>query len=94
MLWPRLLKRFVFAAILVFLALVIANTSVRFPIAVYGLTLPVAALLTFVYWRSFRGTTVCPTCNGTGKIQVRHGREFETDLCYSCDGEGRVPITR
>ena len=94
MLFPRLARRFVLAAVLVFLALVIVNTAVSFPVWVYLLTLPVAAGLTFLYWRTFQDTMLCPTCQGTGKIQVQHGREIETDVCYSCDGEGRVPAAR
>ena len=91
MLFPRLARRFVLVTVLAFLALVIVNTAITFPVWIYILTLPVAALLTFLYWRTFTGSVVCPTCNGTGKIQVRRGREIETDVCYSCDGEGRVP---
>jgi hypothetical protein len=92
-LFPRLAKRFVLVTICVFLALVLVNTmTIAMPMWVYALSLPVAALLTLLYWRSFKGTMVCPTCNGTGKIQVQHGGEIETDLCYSCDGEGRVPM--
>ena len=90
MLFPRLAKRFVLVTILTFLALVMLNTAVPFPLWLYLLTLPVAALLTFLYWQTFKGTMVCPTCNGSGKIEVQHGREVETDVCYSCDGEGRV----
>lgn len=93
MLFPRLAKRFVLVTICVFLALVMVSTSAALPIGVYALSLPIAALLTILYWRSFRGTTICPTCNGTGKIRVQRGREIETDVCYSCDGEGRVPTT-
>jgi DnaJ-class molecular chaperone len=58
---------------------------------IYLLSLPLAALLTFLYWQTFHGTQVCPTCKGTGKIEVQQGGEVETDVCYSCDGEGRVP---
>ncbi len=94
MLFPRLAKRFVFVLICAFLALVMVGTVAALPIWVYALSLPIAMLLTFLYWQSFAGTTICPTCNGTGKIQVRHGREVETDVCYSCDGEGRVPLIR
>jgi membrane protein implicated in regulation of membrane protease activity len=90
---PRLVKRFVLVTICVFLALVLVSTMIVLPVWVYALSLPTAALLTVLYWRSFRGTTICPTCHGTGKIQVQHGREIEVDLCYSCDGEGRVPTT-
>ncbi len=94
MLLPRLTKRFVFVTVCAFLALVMVGTVTALPIWVYALSLPIAALLTFVYWRSFKDTAICPTCHGTGKIQVQHGREIETDVCYSCDGEGRVPVTR
>ena len=94
MLFPRLAKRFVLATVLLVLAMLLVDTVVRFPPWIFLLALPVAAGLTFLYWQTFRGTAICPTCNGTGKIQVRHGREIETDLCYSCDGEGRVPVRR
>ncbi len=94
MLLPRLAKRFVLVTVCVFLALIMVGTLTALPIWVYALSLPVAVLLTFLYWRSFAGTAICPTCNGTGKIQVRHGSEVETDVCYSCDGEGRVPVIR
>jgi hypothetical protein len=94
MLFPRLAKRFVLVMILVILALIVVNTTIALPFWAYALSLPVAGLLTFLYWQTFRGTEVCPTCNGTGKIQVQHGRESETELCYSCDGEGRVLVTR
>ena len=93
MLFPRLARRFVLVTVLAFLALVVVNTGVSFPVWLYVLSLPTAALLTFLYWQSFSGTAVCPTCNGTGKIQVQHGREVEADVCYSCDGDGRVPRT-
>jgi uncharacterized protein (DUF58 family) len=92
MLAPRLVKRFVFSLILVFLALIMVHTVAALPLWVYLLSLPVAALFTFLYWRTFQGTTICPTCNGTGQVEVRHGREVEMDVCYSCDGEGRVPV--
>ncbi len=91
MLLPRLARRFALVAILAFLALVIVNTAVVFPVWIYLLSLPIAALLTFLHWQTFRGSEVCPTCQGTGKIEVQHGSEVETDVCYSCDGEGRVP---
>jgi hypothetical protein len=94
MLFPRLAKRFVLVIILVILALVVVNTAIALPYWVYALSLPVAGLLTFLYWQTFRGTEPCPTCNGTGKIQVQHGHEYETELCYSCDGAGRVPVVR
>src|SRR5512136_1595749 len=94
MLLPHLAKRFVLVTLSTFLALVMVATVTALPIWVYALSLPIAALLTFLYWRSFAGTEICPTCNGTGKIQVQHGREIETDVCYSCDGEGRVPVIR
>jgi hypothetical protein len=90
MLVSRLAKRFVLVTVLAFLALVIVNTATPLPIWIYALSLPIAALLTFMYWQTFRGTAVCPTCNGTGKIQVQHEHEVETDVCYSCDGSGRV----
>jgi membrane protein implicated in regulation of membrane protease activity len=94
MLFPRLAKRFVIILISIFLALVMINTAASIPLWIYLLSFPIAALLTFLYWQSFSGTTICPTCKGTGKIEVQHGREFEIDVCYSCDGEGRVPVTR
>lgn len=94
MLFPRLAKRFVLATVLLVLAMLLIDAGIRFPPWLFLLALPVAAGLTFLYWQTFRGTAICPTCNGTGKIQVRHGREIETDLCYSCDGEGRVPVRR
>jgi len=94
MLLPRLVKRFVIVLICVLLVLLLINATLAFPSWFYLISLPAAALLTFLYWQSFKGTTICPTCNGTGKIQVRYGREVETDLCYSCDGEGRVPARR
>lgn len=94
MLFPRLVKRFVLVTILAFLVVVTLNTVVQLPLWFYLLVLPTAALLTFLYWRTFSGTEICPTCNGTGEIEVRRGREFEMDVCYSCDGEGRVPRSR
>jgi len=44
----------------------------------------------------FAGTVVCPTCNGSGKVQVHqgYGYEIEDDYCPSCDGEGRVSASR
>jgi hypothetical protein len=94
MLFPRLVKRFLVVLICVVLVLLLINATLAFPPWIYLLSLPAAGFLTFLYWQSFKGTTICPTCNGTGKIQVRHGREVETDLCYSCDGEGRVSVRR
>lgn len=94
MLFARLAKRFVFVTILAFLVIVTLNTGLQLPLWVYVLALPAAALLTFLYWRTFRGTEICPTCNGTGEIEIRRGRAFEMDVCYSCDGEGRVPRAR
>jgi membrane protein implicated in regulation of membrane protease activity len=88
---PRLVKRFVLVSVLAFLVSVMLNTTVRLPLWFYVLVLPTAAILTFVYWRTFSRTETCPTCKGTGEIEVRRGREFEMDVCYSCDGEGRVP---
>lgn len=94
MLFPRLAKRFIVSAIAAFLALVIADTAIHFPLDTFLLVIPIAAALTFLYWLSFRGTTVCPTCGGTGKIRVKGGYGYpeEDDYCYSCDGEGRVPV--
>ncbi len=94
MLLPRLIKRYVFVMICTFLALIMVATVAPLPIWAYALCVPAAALLTFLYWRSFAGTEICPTCSGTGKILVQHGRDLETDVCYSCDGEGRVPVVR
>jgi len=92
MLFPRLAKRFVLVVVLVFLAIVLVNATVAFPIWLYLLSIPVAAFLTFLYWQTFKGTMVCPTCNGTGKTKMQQGREIELEICYSCDGEGRVPV--
>src|SRR5437588_577610 len=94
MLFPRLARRFVLVLILAILALVVVNTTIALPFWTFALSLPAAAALTFLYWQTFQGTAVCPTCNGTGKIEVRHGRDYETDVCYSCDGVGRVPVAR
>lgn len=91
MLFPRLAKRFVLVGVCAFLVLILVGTAITLPIWAYALALPAAALLTLLYWQSFNGTILCPTCHGTGKIQVQHGRTSETDVCYSCDGEGRVP---
>jgi hypothetical protein len=94
MLAPRLAKRFTIVLICVFLVLVVVYTTAKFPIWVFAISVPIAAGLTFLYGLSFQGTAICPTCNGTGKIEVRHGSEYEMDLCYSCDGAGRVPVSR
>ncbi len=94
MLLPRLAKRFALGTLSTFLALIIVGTVAALPIWVFALSVPVGALLTFLYWRSFAGTEICPTCNGTGRIYVQDGQEMETDVCYSCDGEGRVPVIR
>jgi uncharacterized protein (DUF983 family) len=91
MLFSRLARRFVLVVVLTFLAIVLVNATVGFPIWVYLLSIPSAAFLTFLYWQTFKGTMVCPTCNGTGKTEMQHGRDIELEICYSCDGEGRVP---
>jgi len=92
MLAPRLAKRFLLALVVSFLALLLVYMAAPFPAWLFLLSVPVAAGLTVAYWRTFRRTTICPTCRGSGKITVRRGRELLTDDCYSCDGEGRVPL--
>ena len=92
MLLPRLAKRFVFVLVCVFLALVAIRyyTWVDMPTWVWALTVPAAAFFTFLYWRSFKGSKLCERCGGTGKVMVTKGRETFSDLCPSCDGEGRI----
>ncbi len=94
MLLPRLVKRFILATVLVFLALIMVSVAVNFPLWVFLLSLPIAGFLTFLYWQTFSETMLCPTCNSTGKVTFQHGREIETDVCYSCDGAGRVAASR
>ena len=93
MLMPRLIKRFLLATFVTFLALVALNLAVRLPVWFYLMALPAGGLLTFWYWLSFRGTEICPTCQGRGKVEVRKYRETVLDYCPSCDGEGRVPTS-
>lgn len=87
----RLVKRFMVALVVTFLVLVMAVGGLRMSPWLVALSLPAAGFITFLYWRSFSDSMVCPRCNGTGKYMKQHGREFIEEYCPSCDGEGRVP---
>jgi hypothetical protein len=91
MLLPRLIKRFIFALVASVLVLVMVVGGLRVSPWLMALSLPAAGIITFLYWRSFSGSMVCPRCNGTGKYMKQRGREFVEEYCPSCDGEGRVP---
>src|SRR5260221_6020647 len=97
MLLTRLLKRFAISLVVCILLMTFLAGPLNLPLWSWVLVpLAVAGLLTFLYWRSFAGTVVCPTCDGSGKVQVHqgYGYEVEDDYCPSCDGEGRVPAYR
>src|SRR5471032_1504823 len=97
MLFPRLLKRFMIALVVSVLLMTFLAGLLNLPLWSWAvLPLAISAVLTFLYWQTFAGTIVCPTCNGTGKVQVHlgYGYETEDDYCPSCDGEGRVPAYR
>jgi molecular chaperone DnaJ len=40
--------------------------------------------------KSGKGATICPTCNGSGKIRVQQGLFIVERACHTCNGSGQI----